>query len=131
MGGAVAIFAANIGASLALPLAKNPNHRTLPEVINSVKALPNADRLIIHPILAEAIMEAYGKKNGPYIEYLRRLEAIEVGGGKLSSNVANDLRDLGIKVVSRQTNKCYHLVTSSLRHSLLTISRGPLLHAAK
>ncbi|KAI8576589.1 hypothetical protein K450DRAFT_274613 [Umbelopsis ramanniana AG] len=100
MGGAVAIFAANIGASMALPLAKNPNHRTLSEVINSVKALPNANRLIIHPILAEAILETYGKNNSPELEYLRRLEEIGVGGGKLSSNVANELRGLGINVRS-------------------------------
>ena len=102
MGGVVAIFAANIGASMAMPLAKNPNNRTLPEVMNSVKALPNADRLLIHPILAESIMETYGKNNSPELEYLRRLEAMEVGGGKLASNVANGLRNLGINVVSRK-----------------------------
>ncbi|KAI9286877.1 hypothetical protein BC943DRAFT_351093 [Umbelopsis sp. AD052] len=98
MGGGMAAFMASISQSLALPLAKNPNHRTLPEVINSVKALPNVSRLIIHPILAEAIWETYGKKNSPEIEHLRRLESIDVGGGKLSSNVANGLRDLGINV---------------------------------
>ncbi|KAG2175204.1 hypothetical protein INT44_007692 [Umbelopsis vinacea] len=98
MGGGVAIFVANISASMALPLAKNPNHRTLPEVINSVKALPNPSRLLLHPILAEAILEAYGKKNSPELEYLRRLASMEVGGGKLSSSVGNELRDLGVNV---------------------------------
>jgi hypothetical protein len=102
MGGVVATFAANIGASMAMSLAKNPNNRALSEVMNSVKALPNADRLLIHPILAESIMETYGKNNGPELEYLRRLEAMEVGGGKLASNVANGLRNLGINVVSKQ-----------------------------
>ncbi|KAI9286874.1 hypothetical protein BC943DRAFT_378951 [Umbelopsis sp. AD052] len=98
MGGGAAIFVANIGAAMALPLAKDPNHRTLPEVINSVKALPNSSRLFLHPILAEAIWETYGKNNSPEIEYLRRLASMDVGGGKLSNNVASKLRDLGIDV---------------------------------
>ncbi|KAG2188899.1 hypothetical protein INT44_004039 [Umbelopsis vinacea] len=100
MGCAAAIFAASVGASIALPLAKNANHRTIPEIINSVKGLPNASRIILHPILIEAIVEKYGKKNSPELEYLRRLESIEVVGGKLSSNVANELRDLGINIRS-------------------------------
>ncbi|KAI8576588.1 hypothetical protein K450DRAFT_274612 [Umbelopsis ramanniana AG] len=114
MGGIVAVSAANICASLALPLAKNPNHRTLPEVITSVKALPNADCLIIHPILAEAILETYGKKNSPELDYLRRLKAIEVGGGKLSSNIANELRNLGINV--RAAIACTEIGTYPLRN---------------
>ncbi|KAG2188898.1 hypothetical protein INT44_004038 [Umbelopsis vinacea] len=100
MGGGVAIYAATTGTSMALPLANDPNHRILSDVINSVKALPNADCLIIHPILAEAIWETYGKKNSPELEHLRRLEEVAVGGGKLSINVANELRDLGINVRS-------------------------------
>ncbi|KAG2188900.1 hypothetical protein INT44_004040 [Umbelopsis vinacea] len=96
----VALRAATTGTSMALPLAKDPKHRILPEIINSVKALPNADCLVFHPILAEAIWETYGKKNSPELEYLRRLEEVAVGGGKLSINVANELRDLGINVRS-------------------------------
>ncbi|KAI8579227.1 hypothetical protein K450DRAFT_243388, partial [Umbelopsis ramanniana AG] len=98
MGGALALLAAHMVGSMALPLAKDCNHRTLPEVINSLKVLPNVDRLVIHPILAEAILETYGKNNSPELDYLRKLESIEVGGGKLSSEVANALRGLGINV---------------------------------
>lgn len=108
MGGGIAFFVASICESVALPLAKDPNHRTLPEVINSIKAIPNADNLIFHPILAEAILETYGKNDSPELEYLRRLGGIDVGGGKLASSVANELRDMRINIVSGPTKKCQH-----------------------
>ncbi|KAI8577128.1 hypothetical protein K450DRAFT_274149 [Umbelopsis ramanniana AG] len=98
MAGAVALMAAQMAGSMAIPLAKDCNHRTLPEVFNSLKALQNVDRLMIYPILAETILEIYGQTNGPEIEYLRRLESVEVWGGKLSSEVARALLDLGINV---------------------------------
>jgi len=79
-----------------------------------LKFLPDADRLVIHPILAEAILEAYGKTNSPDLEYLRKLESVEVGGGKLSAEVANALRDLGVEVVSIPTKICQYYLLSLL-----------------
>ncbi|KAI9286485.1 hypothetical protein BC943DRAFT_359071 [Umbelopsis sp. AD052] len=98
MGGAVALMAAHMAGAMALPLAKDCNHRTLPEILKSLKALPDTERLVLHPILAEAILDTYGKNNSPELDYLRNLESIEVGGGKLSTEVAHGLRALGINV---------------------------------
>lgn len=116
MGGAVALLAAHAAGSMALPLSKDCNHRTLPEVINSLKYLPDADHLVIHPILAEAILEAYGKTNSPDLEYLRKLKSVEVGGGKLSGEVARALRDLGVEVVSMPTKIRQYYLLSLLKH---------------
>jgi hypothetical protein len=123
MGGAVALLAAKQVGSMALPLAKDCNHRTLPEVLNSLKVLPYADRFLIHPILAEAILEKYGQKNSPELEYLRKLESVEVGGGKLSTEVARALRDMGINVVSMPAKKCQKFGFIVIKHSFSTVFR--------
>jgi hypothetical protein len=132
MGGAVAILAAYAVGSMALPLAKDCNHRTLPEVINSLKVLPGVDRLVIHPILAEAILEAYGKTNSPDLEYLRKLKSVEVGGGKLSGEVAHALRNLGVEVVSVPTIIGQYYFALNIKHfSPNPILREPPLEALK
>lgn len=65
MGGVIAFFVASMGKSVALSLAKHPNHRTLPEALSSIKAIPNANHLILHPMLAEAMLGTYGKRDSP------------------------------------------------------------------
>lgn len=99
MGGHKALLAANLGGALAVPLAKDCNHRTIPEIIKSLKALPEADTLILHPILAEALYEHYGRNNGPEMEYLRRLDCVITGGGKLAKSVADKLIAAGVNLV--------------------------------
>jgi hypothetical protein len=101
MGGGIALFAANVGGAMAVPLAKDCNYRTVPDIIKSLKALPDADRLLLHPILAETLYETYGKNNSPELEYLRRLDRVETGGGKLATPVAKQLIACGINLVSR------------------------------
>ncbi|GAB5588432.1 hypothetical protein Unana1_03332 [Umbelopsis nana] len=98
MGGGMALLAANTGASLAFPLAKDCNNRKIPEVIESLKALPQADRLLLHPILAEAMYENYGKTNSPELDELRRIDMVQSAGGKLAKSVAENLIALGVNV---------------------------------
>jgi hypothetical protein len=100
LGGAVVIWDANSGGSIATPLSKDPNHRILPEVMNSLKLVPSLKRIITHPILAQAILEKYGENNSPELEILRKLDRWDVGGSKLSDEVANRLIELGINIVS-------------------------------
>jgi acyl-CoA synthetase (AMP-forming)/AMP-acid ligase II len=100
MGGGLVLMAANIAGSVAFPLAKDPNYRTIPEVIKSLKALPQLDVLVLHPILIEALYEHYGRNNSPELEYLKRVERIETGGGKLAHKVAQAMRAAGVNVVS-------------------------------
>ena len=130
MGGGMALFAANTGASLAFPLAKDCNNRKIPEVIESLKALPQADHLLLHPILAEAMYENYGKTNSPELDELRRLDMVQTGGGKLAESVAEKLIALGVNIVSFQQNT-YEKV--NVRHFLmhLDIYRGLKLEALK
>ncbi|KAG2181117.1 hypothetical protein INT43_008699 [Umbelopsis isabellina] len=98
MGGGIVLMAANISGSVALPLAKDPNYRTIPEVINSLKALPQIDVIVLHPILIEAFWENYGRNNSPEMEYLKRIGRIETGGGKLAHSVAHAMRSAGVNV---------------------------------
>jgi hypothetical protein len=100
MGGGMALIAANVGSSVAFPLAKDCNNRTIPEIIKSLKALPDADRLLLHPILAEALYDKYGRTNSPELEYLRRLDLVETAGGKLAKSVAEKLLAAGVNIVS-------------------------------
>lgn len=100
MGGGIVLMAANIGGSVAFPLAKDPNYRTIPEVIHTLKALPQLDVIVLHPILIEALWENYGRNNSPELEYLKRVERIETGGGKLAHSVAHAMRSAGVNVVS-------------------------------
>ncbi|GAB5588499.1 hypothetical protein Unana1_03399 [Umbelopsis nana] len=82
-------LAYHVMGAIAFPLAKDCNHRKIPEVIESLKALPQVDRLLLHPILAEAI---------PELDKLRRLDMAQTGGGKLAESVAEKLIALGVNI---------------------------------
>ncbi|KAH8550896.1 hypothetical protein BGW37DRAFT_529410 [Umbelopsis sp. PMI_123] len=100
LGGAACLLIANFGGSVAIPLSKDPNYRTLEQVMDGIKVLPNLKRIITHPILAQAIFDKYCQNDSPELEYLRKLDSWEVGGSKLSDEVANGLLHLGINVRS-------------------------------
>jgi hypothetical protein len=100
MGGAIALLVANAGNAIAFPLAKDCNNRKIPDVIKSLKELPNGDSLLLHPILVEALYNKYGRENSADMDYLRRLEVVVTGGGKLENQIAVKFIALGITLVS-------------------------------